>query len=140
MKIAVVTNNGKTVSQHFGRSRYYRIATVRDNIVIAEEIRERGTGHFAQQQNHEHDHNAERHEEGNGRHGFGAEAQSKHAMMAQEISDCNVLVAGGMGSGAYENFKSAGLDVILTDLHSIDEVFAKYIDGSIVNLYRERTD
>jgi predicted Fe-Mo cluster-binding NifX family protein len=60
--------------------------------------------------------------------------------MAQEIADCDVLVAGGMGSGAYENFKSAGLNVILTDLHSIDDVYTKYIDGSIENLYQERTD
>ncbi len=140
MKIAVVTNDGKTVSQHFGRSRYYRIATVKDNVVVAEEIRERGTGHFAPQQNNANNNHNTSHQEENGRHGYGAESESKHAMMAQEISDCNVLVAGGMGSGAYENFKSAGLNVILTDLNSIDEVFTKYIDGSIVNLYQERTD
>lgn len=135
MKIAVVTMNGKTVSQHFGRSPYYAIITVENGKVSSQELRPRGTGHFAPQGPK---HGGDLDE--SGRHGYGATARMSHAAMAQEISDCQVLIAGGMGSGAYENFKEAGLDVILTDIESIDEAVTAYISGSIKNLANERTD
>ena len=137
MKIAVVTNDGDYVSQHFGRSRYYKIYTIEGNEIKGTELRERGTGHFARQpQANFH----ELHQDPQGRHGFGTEDQSSHAMMAAEIGDCDVLIAGGMGAGAYKNFKAAELNVILTDYDSIEEAVTAYMEGKIKNLYEERTD
>jgi predicted Fe-Mo cluster-binding NifX family protein len=135
MKIAVVTVDGKTVSQHFGRSPYYAVVTVENGEVKSREMRQRGVGHFAPQ-GPQH---AEHHEE-NGRHGYGPEARMSHAAMAQEIIDCQVLIAGGMGSGAYENLKEAGLNVILTDMEMIDDAVKAHISGSLKNLADQRTD
>lgn len=137
MKIAFVTNDGETISQHFGRSRYFKIYTIEDKKVTNTEMRERGTGHFAQQPQPVHD---EPHTDPMGRHGFGAAASSRHSMMAAEISDCDMLVAGGMGAGAYESFKAAGLDVVLTDKMIIEEAVQAQIDGDLQNLYMQRTD
>ncbi|GBD92378.1 dinitrogenase iron-molybdenum cofactor [bacterium BMS3Abin04] len=137
MKIAAVTNDGKSISQHFGRSRYYRIVSIEDGEIKNSEIRERGTGHFAQQQQHESHTN---HFDAQGRHGFGAEAQNRHSMMAQEIADCDVLIAGGMGAGAYQSFVGAGLNVVLTDQTNIDEAVSKFSKGELKNLYMDRTD
>lgn len=136
MKIAVVTNNGKYISQHFGRSRYYKIYTLENNKIIESQMRQRKTGHFALQQNVYE----ESHSDVQGRHGFGTEAQSRHSRMVAEISDCDVLIAGGMGTGAYENFKSAGLDVILTDHADLEEAIFSYAKGELENLYTERID
>jgi len=138
MKIAVVTNDGESISQHFGRSRYYKIYTVEDKEIKGSEMRERGTGHFAQQQPHHADDDP--HVDSMGRHGFGAAAASRHQMMAAEISDCDALIAGGMGAGAYESFKSAGLDVVLTDKALIKDAVQAYIEGNLQNLYMQRTD
>lgn len=134
MKIAAVTNDGKSISQHFGRSRYYRIVSIVDGEIKDNEIRERETGHFAQQQSHTD------HFDAQGRHGFGAEAQNRHAMMAQEIADCDVLIAGGMGAGAYQSYVGAGLNVVLTDQTNIDEAVSKFSKGELKNLYMDRTD
>ncbi len=135
MKIAVVTLDGKTVSQHFGRSPYYSIITVENGQVKSQELRERRTGHFAPGgPQHGGDMNE------TGRHGYGAAARMSHATMAQEISDCQVLIAGGMGSGAYENFKEAGLEVVLTDMQMIDDAVKAYLAGDLKNLVNERTD
>ena len=60
--------------------------------------------------------------------------------MVAEISNCDVLIAGGMGAGAYESFKSAGLNVILTDHMDIEETISSYAKGELKNLYTERTD
>lgn len=46
MKVAIVTNDGEYVSQHFGRSRYYKIYTIENNEIQNVEMRERGTGHL----------------------------------------------------------------------------------------------
>lgn len=61
-------------------------------------------------------------------------------MMAREIGDCDVLIAGGMGAGAYESFKAAGLDVILTDIAWIEEAVTALMEGKLRNLASERTD
>ncbi len=135
MKIAVVTIDGNTVSQHFGRSPYYSVVTVENGEVKSGELRERRTGHFAPQGPQHGSDLDER-----GRHGYGAEARMSHATMAQEIADCQVLIAGGMGSGAYENFREAGLEVILTDKQLIGDAINAYISGTLKNLVNERTD
>ena len=140
MKVAIVTNEGDFVSQHFGRSRYYKIYTIENNAIQGTEMRERGTGHFAQQQPSSHTHHDSTQDDPQGRHGYGEEARNKHAAMAREIADCQVLIAGGMGSGAYEQFKAAGLDVILTDYASIEEAVTALMEGKIRNLADERTD
>ena len=140
MKIAIVTLDGETVSQHFGRSRYYKIYTLEGNDPVDMEMRERGTGHYAQGQSHDHQtHHEHTHQQGQG-HGYGREADSKHASMAREIADCDVLVAGGMGRGAYESFRNAGLEVILTDLQDINDVVNAYVKRDLKNLAGERTD
>ncbi len=140
MKIAIVTADGETVSQHFGRSPYYKIYTFDGGDPVDVEMRQRGTGHFAPQQDqgatthqdHAHDHGAQG-------HGYGAEARDKHSSMAAELSDCDVLVAGGMGRGAYESFRQAGLEVILTNLREINDVVNAYVAGTLENLADERT-
>ena len=138
MKIAIVTTDGETVSQHFGRSPYYKIYTFEEGDPVAVEMRQRSTGHFDPRQRHEethhhgHDHAAEG-------HGYGAEARDKHASMAAELADCDVLVAGGMGRGAYESFRQAGLEVILTGLREINDVINAYTEGTLENLADERT-
>jgi predicted Fe-Mo cluster-binding NifX family protein len=50
-----------------------------------------------------------------------------------------VLVAGGMGRGAYESFRRAGLQVILTDLQEINDVVNAWVGGTLKNLAEERT-
>ncbi len=138
MKIAIVTTDGETVSQHFGRSRYYKIYTFEEGVPVDVEMRQRGTGHFDPHQRHEEPHVPEPGHGARG-HGYGAEAQDKHASMAAELSDCDVLVAGGMGRGAYESFRQAGLEVILTHLQEINDVVNAFVEGTLENRAGERT-
>ncbi len=141
MRVAIVTVDGKTVSQHFGRSPYYRIITVKGDMIIDEGLRQRGTGHFAQGQGKtQHSSSESSHFNEQGKHGFGADADAKHATMAQEIADCDVLIAGGMGTGAYQSFVRAGLKVYLTDRQSIDETVGLLAQNNLKNLAESRTD
>ena len=133
MKIAIVTNNGQTISQHFGRASHYAIFSIENGEVKDTEMRERHTGHKAQQHEHEHHHD----HNNNNAHGIGQD--EKHDAMAKEIADCQVLIAGGMGRGAYMRFFQNGINVIMTDITDIKQAVDAYIKGELKNLYIERT-
>ncbi len=126
MKIAIVTNNGKTVSQHFGRAPYFKIIEIEDKKVKNEELRERQFRHSAHHHHGEHN-------------GGGVGMREHHLKMISEISDCSVLIAGGMGAGAYQHFTSAGFEVILTDKKFISDIVDAFIKGELKNLVYERT-
>ena len=126
MRIAVVTDDGKTVSQHFGRAANYLVATVEDGKITQRELRDKvGHNHFAA--------------EGHGRqgaghtHGHGPEAENRHGRMAQAIADCEAVLCGGMGSGAYQSMRARGIRPVVTDLTSIDEAVLAYAQGTIVD-------
>ena len=96
MKIAAVSDDETTISQHFGRAPLYVVVTVEEGKVIGKETRNK-TGHhtFA---THQPPHFA-----ADEKHGYDTGSQVKHQSMSETISDCQVLLTGGMGWGAYES-------------------------------------
>ncbi|MGB2799307.1 MAG: NifB/NifX family molybdenum-iron cluster-binding protein, partial [Dehalococcoidia bacterium] len=68
------------------------------------------------------------------RHGYDAGSEVRHGSMADTISDCQVLLLGGMGWGAYEAMKSYGIEPIATDVKDIDEAVKLYLAGKLPNL------
>ena len=127
MKIAAISDDGVTISQHFGRAPLYVVITVEGDKVVNKETRTK-TGHhtFAA---HQHPDLAP-----GERHGYDAGSQVRHGSMAEIISDCQVLLAGGMGWGAYESMQRFNIEPIATDVRSIDEAVQLYIDGKLTNL------
>jgi predicted Fe-Mo cluster-binding NifX family protein len=128
MKIAAITDDGTNISQHFGRAPFYAVYTVEDNEILKREMRDK-MGH--QQFVHQEGHLDEA-----GRHGFGPGSQQRHAAMAKAIADCDVLLSGGMGWGAFESMKQAGIKAVVTDMVDIEDAIQAYLDGTLV----ERTD
>jgi len=127
MKIATITEDGINISQHFGRAPYYVVISVEDGKCVKKETRNKAGHHSFG--------GAEQHSSNPGeRHGFDADAQSKHAIMAQPLSDCQLLIAGGMGWGAHESLKRAGIAVHMTDVKNIDEAISLYLQGKLPNL------
>ena len=127
MKIATISDDGITISQHFGRARLYVVVTTKDGKIVSKETRDKAGHHtFA---THQHS-NLARGE----RHGYDASSQAKHKSMAETISDCQVLLAGGMGWGAHESMQSYNIKPIITDVENIDEAVQQYLDGKLTNL------
>ncbi len=120
LKIAVVTDDGKTISQHFGRARYYLVYDVQGGVIKGSEMRDKAA-HHAVDEFHEH-------EEG-GHHG--PEADAKHNSMLSNASDCEVLIARGMGWGAHEAIKGAGLKPFITDLELAEDAAKAYVAGKL---------
>jgi predicted Fe-Mo cluster-binding NifX family protein len=126
MKIAVVTDDGKTVSKHFGRATHYLVATVEDGQIVAREMRPKvGHGQFSGEA-----HDAESHGQ---HHGTGPHAQSRHAQMAEAIADCESLICGGMGYGAYESMRQRGIRPIISDELDVDQAVTACAEGRLVD-------
>jgi transcriptional regulator with XRE-family HTH domain/predicted Fe-Mo cluster-binding NifX family protein len=129
MKIAAITDDGKTISQHFGRALYYLVLTVEDGKVVNREMREKiGHGHFS------HTHEEGSHESSHGAgHGGDTESHNKHVSMAEAISDCEVVLCGGMGMGAYESMRLLKITPVVTDVLDIDSAVRAFLDGKLVD-------
>jgi len=124
MKIAAVTEDGVTISQHFGRAPYYVVLTIEDGQVVGREQRDkiahgRGAGGHV-------------HVEGQA-HGFDAASQDTHGRMAAPIADCTVLLARGMGLGAYQGLIQTGIQPFITDIATVDEAVSAYLAGTLTN-------
>lgn len=132
-KIALISDDGKHISRHFGRATHYLVVTIEDGKELKREMRAKpGHQHFVSQQGHTegHQHGADE------RHGFDPESQNRHFQMASVILDCAIVICGGMGMGAYEGMKSARITPIVTDILDVDEAIQAYLDGTL----QDRTD
>ncbi len=115
-KIAFPTEDGETISPHLGRAPFFLVASIDDSGSIKFENRDKAFhGDEAKHAAHEHT--------GEGMHGrmFGA------------ISDCQVLIAGGMGEPAYEQALASGLEVFLPGEKNIRRALEDYQAGSLTS-------
>ena len=126
MKIAVITEDGKTISQHFGRAPYYVVVTVENGQVVDRELRSKlGHVQFADQP-HAADVPGQP-------HGMDATSHNKHLMMSEVIADCEALLCGGMGMGAYQSMVARGIKPVVTDHMDIEQAVRDYVDGKIID-------
>jgi predicted Fe-Mo cluster-binding NifX family protein len=129
MKIAAVSEDGVTISQHFGRAPFYIVVTVEDGNVITRVRRDKlGHAQFAGEPHGEHGPHASPHG-----HGNEPEAQGRHARMVEAIADCDVLLARGMGAGAYESIKRAGIRPVVSEVAGIDEAVQAFLAGKLTD-------
>lgn len=126
MKIAIVTDDGKTISQHFGRAAYYMVLTIEEGKITSREMRDK-LGHNQFQAHH---HGDEGHGQG---HGMEMGSHNKHVQMAEVIADCSTLICGGMGAGAYESMRRLNIKPVVTDLVEIDAAAEAFITGKLVD-------
>ncbi len=126
MKIAAITDDGRTISQHFGRAAHYLVVTVETGKIVNREMRDKlGHMNFA---------NDPHHAETPGQpHGFDPVSQDRHMRMSEAIADCQALLCGGMGAGAYESMRQRSIQPVVTDLVSIDEAVKAYVEGKLVD-------
>ena len=122
MKIAIVTDDHKTISAHFGRAQFYEIFTIEAGRVTACESLARSNpqvitvdGGQEAAGGHHHDHNA----------------------MIEPISDCQVLLTRGMGMGAHVSLKEHGIQPLITDIQEIQAAVDAYLAGTLVD-HQER--
>ena len=125
MKIAFITDDGIHISQHFGRAAYYLVVEVAEGQVIKREMREKLGHNQYVKEGHEPNHS-----QGSG---MDSASHRKHGQMAEVIQDCEVLICGGMGRGAYQSMQAYGIRPLVTDKTVIDEALQAYLEGDLLD-------
>jgi predicted Fe-Mo cluster-binding NifX family protein len=94
MRIAVPSNDGVTISQHFGRSKQFLIFDVHEGHAAMESVRENQGCHG---------HDGAGHTEGQ---------PHSHEGILGALRGCDAVVCAGIGIGAVMALKTAGLQVV----------------------------
>jgi predicted Fe-Mo cluster-binding NifX family protein len=128
MQIAFASDDKKTICKHFGAAPYLVLIEVKGGKIVGREIVEK-LGHEELVEEEDSPQIG-----AGGRHGFTPAASQRHQDLAITLANCKVVIAGGMGLGAYEDLRHSGLEVIVTDAKDIDEAVSLYIRGDLVHL------
>ena len=118
MKIAIPSDEGTYLSQHFGRTLGFTIFEVTDGQIINQEYRPNDfTGH-ASGQHEQHQHHGAGHEE---------HAQHSHSKILDALHDCEVVIAGGMGRRLVDDLTGAGKKIFITGEPEIHKVIERFL-------------
>lgn len=114
MKIAIASDDEKTISSHFGRARGFVVFDIEGNEIKGREYRlNTFSGHArGSEEEHESDH---------------------HKAILNALNDCKVVISKGMGKRIYDDLKSIGIEVYITDETDVKRALELYINGKLVN-------
>lgn len=114
MKIAIASDDGKTISSHFGRTKGFVVFEIEDKEIKNQEYRPNTyTGHArGLEGNHNADH---------------------HGPILNALSDCKVVISNGMGRRIYNDLKGIGIEVFITDETDVKKAIDLYLRGELIN-------
>ncbi len=121
MKIAIASENGKTVGRHFGKATLYVVVNIENGKVLSQEIRPKIA--------HLHP-DCSKHKEcecGCRNQSCEASVYDRHRTMIIDIFDCSVLLAGGMGWGVREMLASRRIKPVITNCENIEDAVKLYL-------------
>ena len=104
MKIAVTSQNRKTITEHAGRCRKFWVFNIKNNKIIDKELLELPK----EQAFHE---------------------SSPHA--PHPLDDVDILISGGMGQGMVIRLERKGIKGLVTKEHDPEKAVSLYLSGSL---------
>ncbi len=128
MKIAIVSDDKQTISRHFGRAENYIVISLeQENIIERKTLPKLGLCHSGKH------HGRHSHKSDARGSGFGHQSQGRHKEMFENIKDCDIVLTGGMGRGAYLDLQNLGIKTIVTDMTDVDIAVQAILDDTIIN-------
>ena len=129
MKIAIACLDEQTISPHFGRAETYVVYSIEEGKVVDREVLTKpGHRQFSTEGSGQHRH------QGSGQgSGLGRRAKGRHEQMMENIRDCDVVLARGMGRGAYQDLSAQGIRPIITDIRDLESALEAVLTGTIVD-------
>lgn len=122
VRVAIATDDGLTVSEHFGQAGSYVVYEIEDGKIKGKETRPKAS----------HSHPGGIH---GSDHGQGAGEQALHQSMLSNVADCQAVFARGMGWGMYQALKQSGMKPYLIEEASADDAVKAFIAGTLVDHY-----
>jgi len=132
-KIAIPTDDGITISQHFGRTLYFKVYEFEGKSIIGEELRS-NTAHAGEdgprhEHGHSHDHDCEHGGDcgENGHHEDEQHVSNAHGRIFATLHDVDVILAGGMGRRIYNDLVAKGYQIYTTNATTVDDALKAFI-------------
>jgi predicted Fe-Mo cluster-binding NifX family protein len=110
MKIAVPTQDGTTISAHFGSAPLFTVIEIKDNKITSKENRQNASTEHSSNDDHTHHHNK-----------------------FDLVKDCKIVIAGGMGENAFNRLSQMGISVFLVDIKNIEQTIEVFLNGTLVH-------
>lgn len=116
MKIAVPTNDGTSISEHFGRSAAFLIFETENGQIKSRAMKANGAHHG----------------QGGCDHHSTANKAHSHAGILAALRGCEVVICAGMGSRAAEALKAGGVtEIVVTTAGPAEEIVSAYLAGKL---------
>jgi len=115
MKIAIASDDERTISSHFGQTRGFVVFDMEGKEVKSREYRPNTfTGHAR------------------GLEGAGHEID-RHGPILTALKDCKAVVSCGMGRRIYNDLRQAGIEVFVTDETEVERALELYLEGQLID-------
>ena len=117
MKIAVATDDFKTVTGHVGRCNGFLVYEVENGEILSQEKRE---NNFTNHKKENHDSHNHSHEHGH-----------SHSDLVDGLTDCSHLICTSAGWRLQDDFKNANKELVFTNEEIAEEVAKKFSLGTL---------
>jgi len=118
MRIAVPTNDGVSISEHFGRSQGFLVFEVENGQIRAREVRPNTAQHS--------------HQQGSCAGGSGGHEPHSHAGILTSLAQCDVVICAGMGSRAADALRAGGIATVIASASGPAEaIVGAYLKGEL---------
>jgi len=115
VKIAIASDEGRTISSHFGQTRGFVVFDIEDKEVKNREYRlNTFTGHARGLEGADH-------------------GIDRHGPILSALSDCKAVISHGMGRRIYDDLKGAGIEAWVTDETVVQKAIELYLTGELVD-------
>ena len=117
MKIGIPTNDGTSISEHFGRSAAFLIFETENGQIKSRELKSNGEKHS--------------HAQGACDHHSTEIKPHNHAGILAALEGCELVICAGMGRRAAEALQGCGTQIVVVAPASADETVAAYLAGKL---------
>lgn len=123
MRVAVASEDGVSIAEHFGRCACFIIFDAEDGKVLRKDLRTN---------------TSTSHRQGNCHHGHHGDQPHSHAAVVQALQDCQAALCYGMGWGVADELAQNGIRPVIVDSPcSPEEAVALYVQGKLPPANRE---
>ncbi|MBU1099547.1 MAG: iron-molybdenum cofactor biosynthesis protein [Bacteroidetes bacterium] len=129
MKLAIASDDSRTVTGHIGRVRGFLILSIVDGQVISKEYRQNLFTHHSKTNNGAESEKEQSHH--NHGQAYGKEHSHGHSKLSEGLKDCSHLICHGAGWRVVEDLKKVGIEVIFTTETDAATAAIKYSKGEL---------
>ena len=124
MKIAIPSDEGTYLSQHFGRTLGFTIFEVANGRIINQEYRLNNFTAHVSGQHEQYQHHGAEHDD---------HAQHSHSRILIALSDCEIVIAGGMGRRLVDDLTDAGKKIFITTIPETRKAVEMFLSDKLIS-------